>query len=482
MSYIFIAHVEEDAEIALGIALSLEEAGYRTWSYELDSIPGTSYIVRTGEAVEQSQAVVVVISPNSIGSSQVTKEVVRAHESAKHFIPILSGITHAEFQNRQPEWREAIGSATSIRITKEGVAAIIPLIIDGIKSLGIHPSAKTDAARIDRIRRALDEIQGRPPSPEGKVFTTKPREEIKKAKSKRPVVIISAFVVVIAIVVMAVFFLPGMFEGKDGTPDSELSPPESEPISTPAPTSTLAPTSTPTATPASTPTPTPSPSPAPALSPKPDLTILDISWSPENPRVGDTITFAIAVSNKGNQKVSDPYVYFYVDGKYIESGSIYQIPSGETAKIYFRWEAQLGTHKIKVVADDTNVVSESDETNNEMEITLPEPLFMDLIVQDITWTPTNPQVDEQVTFMVTIKNQGNGMAGQFYVNFYVDGGYAGQLYNVDKLYAGETTTAIFYWYKAKSGTHNIKLVADYKNTVPESDETNNSKTVTLVLP
>ena len=33
MSHIFIAHVEEDAEIALGIALGLEEAGYNTWCY-----------------------------------------------------------------------------------------------------------------------------------------------------------------------------------------------------------------------------------------------------------------------------------------------------------------------------------------------------------------------------------------------------------------------------------------------------------------
>jgi hypothetical protein len=30
MSHIFIAHVEEDADIALEIALSLEEAGFRT--------------------------------------------------------------------------------------------------------------------------------------------------------------------------------------------------------------------------------------------------------------------------------------------------------------------------------------------------------------------------------------------------------------------------------------------------------------------
>jgi len=99
MSHIFIAHVEEDADVALNIALGLEKAGYRTWFYELDSIPGASYLIQTGQAVEQSSAVVLVISSNSLSSSQVTKEVVRAHESGKHFIPVLRDITHPEFQS-----------------------------------------------------------------------------------------------------------------------------------------------------------------------------------------------------------------------------------------------------------------------------------------------------------------------------------------------------------------------------------------------
>jgi len=53
MSDVFISHVEEDAEIALEIALGLEEAGYTTWCYEVDSIPGPSYLIQTGQAVAQ---------------------------------------------------------------------------------------------------------------------------------------------------------------------------------------------------------------------------------------------------------------------------------------------------------------------------------------------------------------------------------------------------------------------------------------------
>jgi len=52
VSDVFISHVEEDADIALQITIGLEEAGYTTWCYEADSIPGPSYLIRTGQPVE----------------------------------------------------------------------------------------------------------------------------------------------------------------------------------------------------------------------------------------------------------------------------------------------------------------------------------------------------------------------------------------------------------------------------------------------
>ena len=59
MSDVFISHAEADSDIALEIALGLEEAGYGTWCYEIDSIPGASYLIQTGQAVEQSKAVLL---------------------------------------------------------------------------------------------------------------------------------------------------------------------------------------------------------------------------------------------------------------------------------------------------------------------------------------------------------------------------------------------------------------------------------------
>ena len=73
MSQIFISHVEEDAQVALELAQGLEAAGYRTWYYERDSDPGLSYLLQIDRAILDSRAVVLIISPQSIRSHQVTK-------------------------------------------------------------------------------------------------------------------------------------------------------------------------------------------------------------------------------------------------------------------------------------------------------------------------------------------------------------------------------------------------------------------------
>jgi hypothetical protein len=226
MNDIFIAHVEEDAEVALTIALGLEQLGFRTWCYEAHSVPGPSYLIQTGQAVEQAKAVVVIVSPHSLGSKQITKEIVRAHEDGKEFIPVRKDISHVEFQNRQPEWREAFGAASSISLTSENLSNVIYRIVEGLKALGIGP-VQPDQSRIQVVKEALNELekgldkskvarleeQTRPP--EEKVLATrqpyeKPLEGTKRIKRKRIIIGAAAggFVVVASIIAI---LLTGVF-------------------------------------------------------------------------------------------------------------------------------------------------------------------------------------------------------------------------------------------------------------------------------
>lgn len=140
MSDIFMSYVEEDSSVATQIGDGLQAAGYSTWLYERDSLPGIAYLLQTGEAITLSQAFVLIISPDSVVSNQVTAEVVRAHENNVPFFPLLHGITHLEFQESQPLWRQAIGAATSIAIDEGNIPALAERIVRALEAMGIQPS------------------------------------------------------------------------------------------------------------------------------------------------------------------------------------------------------------------------------------------------------------------------------------------------------------------------------------------------------
>jgi len=138
MADVFISYAEEDGQTAKELAVGLEAAGFAVWYYERDSIPGPPYLSQVGQAIALARAVVLLISRDSLGSNQVTNEIVLAHESGKHFVPVLVGISHVEFQQRQPQWRLALGAATSVRVPPQGVGALLGRLVSGLRELGVE--------------------------------------------------------------------------------------------------------------------------------------------------------------------------------------------------------------------------------------------------------------------------------------------------------------------------------------------------------
>jgi hypothetical protein len=139
MPQVFISHVEEEGRLAAVIALALEAAGLSVWHYQRDSLPGLSYLRQIGTAIEGCEVLIVIVSNDALGSKQMTTEIVRGFELGKPLVPLLWGVSHADFQKLQPEWRGAFGAATSIMIPLEGVEAIIPRLISGLAQLGVVP-------------------------------------------------------------------------------------------------------------------------------------------------------------------------------------------------------------------------------------------------------------------------------------------------------------------------------------------------------
>lgn len=108
---VYVCHAGEDSGLACDLAESLERRGFSTWYYERDTLPGISYVSQCANAIERSEAFLLLISSHSLASQEVTMQVRHAYGRSRRFLPLLVDLSQADFQRREPEWRTALGTA-----------------------------------------------------------------------------------------------------------------------------------------------------------------------------------------------------------------------------------------------------------------------------------------------------------------------------------------------------------------------------------
>ncbi len=207
---------------------------------------------------------------------------------------------------------------------------------------------------------------------------------------------------------------------------------------------------------------------------EPDLVIESISWLPEAPVIGDTVTFTVNIGNHGNSQASASRIAYYIDDIFIETDYVNQVGANTTITNIFTRQARAGEHTITAVIDSEGGITEANEDNNEKTYAF-SVLAADLAIDEITWTPENPSAGEIVTFTVAVKNRGNYRAAAFFLNLYIDGNPRTQqlVMPMDP----DATANVTYTWAALTGLHNVRAVADILNQIDESDKTNNHKTV-----
>ncbi len=208
----------------------------------------------------------------------------------------------------------------------------------------------------------------------------------------------------------------------------------------------------------------------------PDLIVQDITLFPENPAIDDTVTITVTIKNQGAVGAGTSYVACYVDTIILETKSIGALDAGVMATTTFTWQATQGTHTIKVIADASEIIDETNETNNSKTYTLTT-LAPDLIIQSITWSPAYPSGGDSVVFSIVIKNQGNIQSHYTNINFYIDTNNRGSQ-DVAAINPGASQTKTYTW-TALTGQHTLRAVVDVNDNNKESDETNNELTVTF---
>jgi hypothetical protein len=161
----------------------------------------------------------------------------------------------------------------------------------------------------------------------------------------------------------------------------------------PAPTPT---TSAPTSDAPDATRPGPSPSPAASTSAdrtppppatlvaEPDLVLVSVSWSPEQPATGQPVTFTAVVRNAGTEATPEVThgVGFSVDGTPTTWSSAESAPlapgeqrtyTADGGPAGSTWTAVAGEHELQAYVDDVDRIGETDDGNNVMTVTLTVP-------------------------------------------------------------------------------------------------------------
>jgi len=89
---IFISYTSEDEELANDVAARLTEAGHEVWYSGARVLPGDNAALQIGGALEESDAMIVLVSPQAMRSAWVRQEINYALGSPKYagrVIPVL---------------------------------------------------------------------------------------------------------------------------------------------------------------------------------------------------------------------------------------------------------------------------------------------------------------------------------------------------------------------------------------------------------
>ena len=231
----------------------------------------------------------------------------------------------------------------------------------------------------------------------------------------------------------------------------------------------------------------------------PDLAIspADMTIDPSGPVTSGTlVTVNATVHNIGGANASSVIVRFY-DGPPSapnQIGTDQVIPLiqalGGMGNVSVVWSAlPSGTHDICVLADPDDVIVEENETNNQacgsIEVTAPPMPDLSLSASDITLYPAPPYVQSSsVQVNATVRNVGRNASGTTAVRFH-DGAPPSPRIETDQplipILAGGAENASVVWTASPPGSHEICVIADPDGLVAESNETNNTACVSVLV-
>ncbi|WP_240921956.1 CARDB domain-containing protein [Thermococcus sp. ES12] len=211
----------------------------------------------------------------------------------------------------------------------------------------------------------------------------------------------------------------------------------------------------------------------------PDFELSNLSVG--KPAFGRWVDVNVTLRNLGEGIYRPFNVLFNLSGR-IYYETVYGIGANETRILSRRWYVdRTGELKVSVGVDPRNEIAETNETNNWVSgIYNVEP--PELSIVSYRWE-RRELASGYLAFTVNVTNSGGDTYRGFYLAMYVDGSLKARVW-VPELLSGETSEKALRWRLDTGGMHEVWLVVDDGNLIPETDEDNNivKTNVTIELP
>lgn len=199
------------------------------------------------------------------------------------------------------------------------------------------------------------------------------------------------------------------------------------------------------------------------------------------------LTVRATVRNEGGIRVENVRVDFYFGdpqhgGILIDSQTIPSLLPNQIVDVTSEWTSRPGTHRLYVVVDPANAVTELNENNNtaNVELHVPGEPKPDLSVSssEVTFGRFSPSCGERVPITARVRNTGSA-CGSFQVAFYqgdpLAGGTLIATMSVPSLnYLGYKDVTCTWVAPRTPGLQSIYVVVDPTNQIDERDEQNNT--------
>ncbi len=106
---LFVSHATEDGQVAVDVTAELQRQGVGTWLATRDIQVGENYAAQIHDAIVESSHLVVLLSPASIESVHVQREVNLALDQGKALLPVLVSQDPGFMSTLPAQWKYWLG-------------------------------------------------------------------------------------------------------------------------------------------------------------------------------------------------------------------------------------------------------------------------------------------------------------------------------------------------------------------------------------